>query len=300
MDRNCELHTFELADGECRMCSGAFCVDCLLHPFGEDKPGLCKQCAITAGGLRKSAARQVRTKPEEKRPRSWLMTRLRGAVAPVEPEQVLSPEETMEREADEIAQMMADQRIPEPDEPEPEPVPLPENIAPPGLLDDVGDERPARRDDPQEVSGGLDLPNQEAEAVTTPADPDHAPPDPSAPVAPTAETVSDPPAEAVVEETATVSPPVASPAPMSRAPELFDGPPSGPQTPPAPHVPEPVSDGPTDAGAAESRGTPDAGPGPTDEPVTPTATAVTDTRPGSEAGGDVDELLRRIADLRGS
>ncbi|MDZ7677496.1 MAG: hypothetical protein U5K29_02975 [Acidimicrobiales bacterium] len=68
MDGHCDKHVFEAKDATCRNCGGDFCADCLVYAHGPKKPPLCVNCALTAAGIRSTAARPVvRTKREIKR-----------------------------------------------------------------------------------------------------------------------------------------------------------------------------------------------------------------------------------------
>ena len=49
----CARHSFDRATGSCRSCRDAFCADCLVHPFGTNKPGLCVNCALVRAGIRR-------------------------------------------------------------------------------------------------------------------------------------------------------------------------------------------------------------------------------------------------------
>jgi hypothetical protein len=55
----CDKHLFEDATGVCRACHLAFCDDCLVHTHGASKTALCVPCAITAAGVRSSAANRT-------------------------------------------------------------------------------------------------------------------------------------------------------------------------------------------------------------------------------------------------
>ncbi|MCU1460300.1 MAG: hypothetical protein JWO37_375 [Acidimicrobiales bacterium] len=60
MQENCAKHIFEMAAGQCRMCHTGFCEECLVWSHGPKRPPLCIGCALAAGGVRRSAARQPR------------------------------------------------------------------------------------------------------------------------------------------------------------------------------------------------------------------------------------------------
>jgi hypothetical protein len=51
----CEKHQFELAQGTCRKCGYPWCGDCIIFPFGPDRPALCVSCAVAVAGVRHSA-----------------------------------------------------------------------------------------------------------------------------------------------------------------------------------------------------------------------------------------------------
>lgn len=68
MDGHCEKHVFEATEGLCRSCGGEFCGDCLVYAYGHKKPPYCVSCALTAAGVRSTAARhKVRSRREMKR-----------------------------------------------------------------------------------------------------------------------------------------------------------------------------------------------------------------------------------------
>jgi hypothetical protein len=56
----CDKHLFEDATGMCRACRRPFCVDCLVYAQGPDRPPLCIPCALTAAGVRSTAAARGR------------------------------------------------------------------------------------------------------------------------------------------------------------------------------------------------------------------------------------------------
>jgi hypothetical protein len=68
MDGRCDKHQFEVKEGTCRQCGGEFCGDCLVYSYGPKKPPYCVNCALSAAGVRSTAARAVsRSKREIKR-----------------------------------------------------------------------------------------------------------------------------------------------------------------------------------------------------------------------------------------
>jgi hypothetical protein len=52
----CDKHLFEDASGMCRACRRPFCVDCLVYTQGAHRAPLCVPCALTAAGVRSTAA----------------------------------------------------------------------------------------------------------------------------------------------------------------------------------------------------------------------------------------------------
>jgi hypothetical protein len=71
----CDKHLFEEATGMCRVCRRPFCPDCLVYAQGPNKAPFCIPCALTAAGVRSTAASQAR------RGRRGLAGRLLGGVA---------------------------------------------------------------------------------------------------------------------------------------------------------------------------------------------------------------------------
>jgi len=71
----CDKHLFEDAAGMCRACRRPFCEDCLVYSQGSGRPPLCIPCALSAAGVRSTAAGSV------KRGRRGLAGRLLGGLA---------------------------------------------------------------------------------------------------------------------------------------------------------------------------------------------------------------------------
>jgi hypothetical protein len=71
----CDKHLFEQATGMCRTCRRPFCGDCLVYAQGPNKAPFCIPCALTASGVRSTAASQAR------RGRRGLVGRLLGGIA---------------------------------------------------------------------------------------------------------------------------------------------------------------------------------------------------------------------------
>lgn len=57
---NCTKHIFEIAATQCRACRGMFCEECLVWTHGPKQPPMCIQCALVAGGVRRTG-RHART-----------------------------------------------------------------------------------------------------------------------------------------------------------------------------------------------------------------------------------------------
>jgi len=62
----CQDHSFESAEDICRRCGAEYCELCLVYPFGPAKP-LCKECAMTAGGVRAHVSQPALAKKELRR-----------------------------------------------------------------------------------------------------------------------------------------------------------------------------------------------------------------------------------------
>ena len=71
----CDKHLFEEASGMCRACRRPFCSDCLVYAHGPNQAPFCIPCALTAAGVRSTAANSV------KRGRRGLAGRLLGGIA---------------------------------------------------------------------------------------------------------------------------------------------------------------------------------------------------------------------------
>jgi hypothetical protein len=68
MEGRCDKHPFERMERHCRTCGGEFCNECLVYSYGHKKPPYCVSCALSAAGVRSTAARpQVLSKRELKR-----------------------------------------------------------------------------------------------------------------------------------------------------------------------------------------------------------------------------------------
>lgn len=87
MDGRCDQHLFEGADDLCTDCGREYCHECLVYPFGPEKPPLCHSCAIARAGIRKHAGRsRVGSRRERKRLEKH---RKEAAASQREPEPVL-------------------------------------------------------------------------------------------------------------------------------------------------------------------------------------------------------------------
>ena len=53
----CEAHPFDAATGTCAECRRKFCPSCLVYPHGPRQHPFCIPCALTAAGIRLTAAR---------------------------------------------------------------------------------------------------------------------------------------------------------------------------------------------------------------------------------------------------
>jgi hypothetical protein len=52
----CDKHLFEDASGMCRTCRRPYCDDCLVYTQGAKRAPLCIPCALSAAGVRSTAA----------------------------------------------------------------------------------------------------------------------------------------------------------------------------------------------------------------------------------------------------
>jgi hypothetical protein len=90
----CRDHTFETAEDVCRRCGSEFCLLCLVYPFGAAKP-LCKECAMTAGGVRAHVSRAAMGKKDLRRKVKAFEARRDGrkaaAAAPADAPKVTDP-----------------------------------------------------------------------------------------------------------------------------------------------------------------------------------------------------------------
>lgn len=55
MSQACVRHPMTYGDHLCSECGHRFCEDCIVFPYGADRPGLCIKCALERSGVRKRA-----------------------------------------------------------------------------------------------------------------------------------------------------------------------------------------------------------------------------------------------------
>jgi hypothetical protein len=82
---NCVKHVMQTATATCCECDYAYCEDCIVYPFGAQRPGMCVSCAMAFAGV--SSTKVVR----RKEPRTSLADRRRRKRAPKLPEVALHP-----------------------------------------------------------------------------------------------------------------------------------------------------------------------------------------------------------------
>lgn len=77
MHESCAKHQFESAVDVCRTCGHDFCGECLVYPFGENKPPYCLDCALSASGVRSGSGKPpLLSKKEIKaRHKQWRLQR---------------------------------------------------------------------------------------------------------------------------------------------------------------------------------------------------------------------------------
>ena len=86
----CAKHHFDRAVAQCGQCALAFCPSCLVYAFGPNKPPFCIPCALTVGGVRRTASTAPKVSWREKRARKKVLAAQNAAAAEatVEPAQV--------------------------------------------------------------------------------------------------------------------------------------------------------------------------------------------------------------------
>jgi len=82
---NCVKHVMQQATATCCECDYEYCEECLVHPFGPNRPGMCVSCAMSFAGV--SSTKVVR----RKEPRMSFSDRRRRKRAPKVPEVALHP-----------------------------------------------------------------------------------------------------------------------------------------------------------------------------------------------------------------
>lgn len=73
MSSACVKHPMTIGENVCAGCGHTFCRECIVFPFGTDRPGLCIGCALERGGVRASGSRMPRL------PRRAIRERLRAS-----------------------------------------------------------------------------------------------------------------------------------------------------------------------------------------------------------------------------
>jgi hypothetical protein len=56
----CAKHTGVISSGSCGQCGLEYCEDCLVFPFGTNKPPMCVGCALAFAGVRHKGAAKPR------------------------------------------------------------------------------------------------------------------------------------------------------------------------------------------------------------------------------------------------
>ncbi len=65
MSDTCVKHHFDMAEGQCLACGYLFCGRCLVFAKGPSKPPYCLNCALTAAGVRSTAANRPLMSPRD-------------------------------------------------------------------------------------------------------------------------------------------------------------------------------------------------------------------------------------------
>ncbi len=65
----CVRHSYEPSVSQCRDCGFDYCSQCLIWPFGENEPALCRDCALVAVGVRQKFQRPTLVARETESPK---------------------------------------------------------------------------------------------------------------------------------------------------------------------------------------------------------------------------------------
>jgi hypothetical protein len=79
----CHAHPFDRAADICSQCGGNFCGVCVVFPFGERRPAVCKECALVMAGVRRGRRRRNRPISTRELKRRRLHLREQLAAEPV-------------------------------------------------------------------------------------------------------------------------------------------------------------------------------------------------------------------------
>jgi len=86
----CAKHHFDRAVAQCGQCALTFCPSCLVYAFGPNKPPFCIPCALTVGGVRRTASVTPKASWREKRARKKMLAAQSAAAAEANLEQALA------------------------------------------------------------------------------------------------------------------------------------------------------------------------------------------------------------------
>jgi hypothetical protein len=83
---SCVKHPMAVAEYVCGQCGHEFCPECVVFPYGVDKPPVCITCALQMAGVAKRATGRPKLSRRAVRKRLKEHAKARSASAPVAPE----------------------------------------------------------------------------------------------------------------------------------------------------------------------------------------------------------------------
>ena len=97
MSFSCVKHPMAIAEFVCGQCGHEFCAECVVFPYGVDKPPTCITCALQMGGVRKRATGRPKLSRRAVKKRLKEHQRGRAKPAPVAPDVTEEPSYDDER-----------------------------------------------------------------------------------------------------------------------------------------------------------------------------------------------------------
>ena len=96
---SCVRHPMTMGEHICGECGHLFCAECVVFPFGADKPPMCIACALERGGVRRQPTGRPKLARRSIKERLALQRQARQAAA----EAPAAPAPTPQAEQDEDA-----------------------------------------------------------------------------------------------------------------------------------------------------------------------------------------------------